>query len=662
MSLINDSEASKDPASQTAQTGPVEVLSEADFTSASTTATETAKVMTTKSTDDVYGRLEFSPNFEALAKNRKPASLQWHDVHFDINGRDILKRVSGKVGSHELMALIGPSGAGKSSLMNVLAGRVKSGGKKKVSGTVLVNGKKINPIRYRTKVAYVLQEDALFATATAREALEFSARLRLPSNVTAEDRKKIVNELLVSLGIDHVENTMCGSALVRGLSGGEKKRVSIGIELVTSPRILFLDEPTSGLDSYSSWKVISILKSLSRSGCAVLCTIHQPSSEVFNIFDKVMALAYGNIIYNGRVSTIQENFAEHGLQLPPQTNPADFILLISQTKKEDELPLINEEDNLPVDLKIDNADASTEITDHSAHDENDHDGFTSGRVMHTTVWVQLAELTLRELRNFVRDKGALIGRFGITSFMNILFALIFLKSGDIDSDDYELRGHFGALTSLFISAMFGASQPVLLTLPMERVTFLREYSTGTYRSFPYFLSKIAIESILYFITSILIMVIQYWLVDFQGSFIALVGEIFTISLVSSSYAFFAGAMAPDVKTAQEVAPLVFVPQLLFTGLFVSIDSIPVFLRWAQWLCSLTYALNLGIVTEIGGNRCSSSNPNSPASVEACQEFMAEMDVDEDMIGFYIGMQVVLFVGLRGGALITLIYKARNFAS
>lgn len=94
---------------------------------------------------------------------------------------------------------------------------------------------------------------------------------------------------------------------------------------------------------------------------------------------------------------------------------------------------------------------------------------------------------------------------------------------------------------------------------MERVTFLREYSTGTYRSFPYFLSKIAIESILYFITSILIMVIQYWLVDFQGSFIALVGEIFTISLVSSSYAFFAGAMAPDVKTAQEVAPLVFVP-------------------------------------------------------------------------------------------------------
>ncbi|GBG24598.1 ABC transporter G family member 9 [Hondaea fermentalgiana] len=619
---------------------------------------------------DFYGELEFTPNFAALAKSSKPTSLEWEDVYLQIKGRDILKRISGKVGSHELMALIGASGAGKSSLMNVLAGRISGTGKKVVSGNVYVNGAPVNPIRYRKNVAYVLQEDALFATATAREALEFSAKLRLPNTVSAEERKQIVDELMVSLGIDHVANTMCGSEMVRGLSGGEKKRVSIGIELVTSPSILFLDEPTSGLDSYSSWKVVSILKALSRSGCAVLCTIHQPSSETFSIFDKVMALAHGNIIYNGQVATIPENFSNHGFPLPPNTNPADFILLLAQTKKENDLPRINEEAGKASNVEImvegsnnnETDDALAKRQGSSIQVPAGHGELFDGERTASSVWTQLSELTKRELRNIVRDKGALIGRFGITAFLNILFALIFLGSADINDEGYELRGHFGALTNMFIGAMFGASQPVLLTLPMERVTFLREYSTGSYRSTPYFLSKVAIECILYFLTSLLVVIIEYWLVDYQGNFFALVGELFMLSLVSASYAFFAGSLAPDVKSAQEIAPLVFVPQLLFTGLFVSVDQIPVFLRWAQWLCSLTYGLNLGMITEFGGNRCEPSNPNSPSSVIACQMFLEEMNVETDMVGFYIGMQVAIFALFRIGALFALVWKARNFTS
>jgi len=123
------------------------------------------------------------------------------------------------------------------------------------------------------------------ATATAREALEFSARLRLPKNMSKADRDAIVNDMINSLGLKKCENTMVGSELIRGLSGGERKRVAIGVELVSNPTCLFLDEPTSGLDSFSALNVVHILKAISNTGCTIICSIHQPSSEVFNGFD-----------------------------------------------------------------------------------------------------------------------------------------------------------------------------------------------------------------------------------------------------------------------------------------------------------------------------------------------------------------------------------------
>jgi ABC-type multidrug transport system ATPase subunit len=178
-----------------------------------------------------------------------------------------------------------------------------------------------------------MQEDSLTATATPREAFEFSARLRLPPTITAEERTRKVNEMIAILHLSSCADTMIGNELIKGISGGEKKRVSIGVELITQPSILFLDEPTSGLDSYAAYNIINTLKDLARLGCTIISTIHQPSSEVFHLFDRVILLTTGRVIFDGKVDGhggMSDYFKTIGYPVPPETNPADHVMFLMQ--------------------------------------------------------------------------------------------------------------------------------------------------------------------------------------------------------------------------------------------------------------------------------------------------------------------------------------------
>ena len=198
--------------------------------------------------------------------------MMYTHVTLELQGRKILKGVSGN--SSSFTAIMGPSGAGKSTLMNILAGRLQGNGTNVVEGDVFYNGKQVDPKTFASNIAYVMQEDAIKATTTPREAFHFSAALRLGNTVTEEERNKRVNALIEELRLQKCADMMVGDARLRipGISGGERKRTAIGVELISNPSIVFLDEPTSGLDSFAAHRVVTVLNRLAEKGRTVLCT------------------------------------------------------------------------------------------------------------------------------------------------------------------------------------------------------------------------------------------------------------------------------------------------------------------------------------------------------------------------------------------------------
>ncbi|KAJ3086225.1 hypothetical protein HK102_013397 [Quaeritorhiza haematococci] len=257
-----------------------------------------------------------------IPPQRAGVDITFEKIHYKV----------GKARAGHVLAIMGPSGAGKSTLLDILAGKSKSGS---IEGQILVGGRKTKPDELKRIAGFVDQEDVFLPTMTVWEALMFSARLRLPESMTHEDRVKRVQEVVDELGLGRVVNSRIGGAGgARGISGGEKRRVSVGVELITSPSVLFLDEPTSGLDSYNALLVVQTLVNLAKHfNKTVVFTIHQPRSDVFTLFDDVLVLSQGTTIYRGRASDASPYFADRGKPCPPGYNIADHLLDLASVSK-----------------------------------------------------------------------------------------------------------------------------------------------------------------------------------------------------------------------------------------------------------------------------------------------------------------------------------------
>lgn len=217
---------------------------------------------------------------------------------------------------------MGPSGCGKSTLLDTLAGRLASTAA--WEGDIRVNGHKSRLSYGRS--AYVTQDEVLIGTLTVEETLMYAARLRLPPSLTAAAKQDVVDGVMAELGLESVRNTYIGNWFIRGVSGGQRRRVSIGCELVVNPTLLFLDEPTSGLDSAAAFHVMSAVRRLA-SGCrTILAVIHQPASETFELFDKLCLLAAGDCVYFGDASRAADMFAAAGLPVPSTRSAPDHFL------------------------------------------------------------------------------------------------------------------------------------------------------------------------------------------------------------------------------------------------------------------------------------------------------------------------------------------------
>lgn len=279
---------------------------------------------------------------DKIMSDHVPAALHFSDVSYTVAGKTVLSGISGSVKSGQLLAIMGASGAGKTSFLDIIARRKKRG---VVSGQSFVNGSQVSDEQFKRVVGFVDQEDMLLPTLTVYETVLYSALLRLPRDMSYEAKRLRTLETMHELGIIGIRDARIGESGKRSISGGEKRRVSIACELVTSPSILFLDEPTryvlqmkslllhthysllgSGLDAFNAYNVIDSLNCLARDyQRTVVCTIHQPRSNIVSLFDKLLLLANGRTVYSGDFASCQQYFEQLGHPCPPGFNIADYL-------------------------------------------------------------------------------------------------------------------------------------------------------------------------------------------------------------------------------------------------------------------------------------------------------------------------------------------------
>ena len=221
------------------------------------------------------------------------------------------------------------------------------------------------------------------------------------------------------------------------------------MELITKPSILFLDEPTSGLDSYAAYIVVNILQELALSGCTVLCTIHQPSSEVFHLFDRVLLLSEGRTLYDGTSRGLGAYLFTLGLPVPEETSPADHIMFLMQNLEKERLAAICDDYEESIS-KIDPHAVPAEVASAAALADGGLVRQQAG------LWTQLVVLSIRDAKNAIRDKGALRVRMGVAVMLNLLFGMLFLGVGDTSRSDYNITSHYGALVIMGMAGMMGA--------------------------------------------------------------------------------------------------------------------------------------------------------------------------------------------------------------
>jgi len=535
-------------------------------------------------------------SLQLLSEDSVQTTLSWYNISCSVPGHErkyIVHHVSGLAQPGTITAIMGPSGAGKTSFLDILAGRKNTG---EVTGPVLVNG------HHRTKTfkrisGYVLQEERMLGTLTVREHLTYVAELRLPSSMPYTLKMRRVQCVLQDLGIEHIAESVIGTDMSRGISGGERRRLSIAAELVTDPAILFLDEPTSGLDSYSAHGLMQTLMHLARTKKrTILMSIHQPGSNIFALFDNLLLLCHGKQVYWGPARAALDHFEELGHPCPENYNPADHFIDTVQTCNEEEIKtLCKKYQASPVAQELKNALTSIQAQDSPA--DTRPDMHLNGE--YASSWLkQCYMLSKRTLLNNLRNPYLLRTQYSLTILLAALIGIIFWKS---DTDINGIQNRLGCMFFL-VSLLAFASMSSIDTFFQERAVFLRERANGMYRTSAYFVSKALCDVIpMRVIPPLLLGAIVYYMIGLREGavhFVVFLSVLVLVSLVSGSMSLAISSAIPSLSVGNLIAVLLLLFYMLFGGFLLSKTSMPSFIKPLKLLSFINYGFEILAVDQL----------------------------------------------------------------
>jgi len=540
----------------------------------------------------------------------------------------ILDDLNGAFLPGRLTALMGPSGSGKTTLLDILAGRKNTG---QIDGQILYDGQRAGPVVYNKLTSYVEQFDTLVPDLTVKQFLMYTGTLKLPAGTAAEEIEARVDDVIHKLSLESCKDTVIGSELSRGISGGQAKRTNIAMALLTSPRIIFLDEPTTGLDSHMANEVVVLMKALAKEGRTVVATIHSPTAFAFQQFEDLFLLSSGKTIYDGPLGvssmTMVGYFGKHGFSPKPEDSTVEWMVeLISGRQlegkdKEDDKDNSKALDSVTVPSKnlsvasvaednklIEGAEAgkSAHFDFHGAYSSSQLSKDNSKRVSELVKTLKAKGptfnarepvvvnsmlhgiLTILKYRTTTHyTSGEFVGpRLGDKVLFSLLILSLYFGLGS-KTDIQDMQSTAAMLYFVVAILGYGAAS-FTPSLTLDRPLFYRERSDGLYTTSTYFVAKFLEEAVIATFTSLVFTITIFWGLDLQGSFGVFIFVYYLTAMTGIVLAYLVASAVPTLEAANALLPTYVTICMFFGGFFIVFEKIPAGWEWFSWLCFLRY--------------------------------------------------------------------------
>lgn len=593
--------------------------------------------------------------------NRSVQSFSWEAVTVTVKDRhtkqplEILSGINGHVNAGEMLALMGPSGSGKTTLLNVLAHREADAS---VQKSIHLNGAPTDLEDFRKLSSFVEQEDALVGSLTVHETLDFAARLALPSSVSKSERISRIKVLLSAFGLNNQSHTLIGTPIRKGVSGGQKRRVSVASQLITAPKILFLDEPTSGLDSAASYEVIKFVRNIAKKhNILVIASIHQPSTTTFELFDKLLLLSRGKTAYNGSVADVREYFAGLGHEMPLYTNPAEYVISLVNTDFSTEEKGSEQLNQLHTSW-TQSARAATISAE--IHQSQSKATALSTDFEHQSANPFTIPLTLMH-RSFIKSYRDLVAygiRIAMYMGLAIMMGTVWLRLAPAQSNINSFTNaiFFGGA---FMSFMAVAYIPAYLE---DLSLYMKERHNGLYGPTAFMVANFFVGIPYLFLISVLFSVIAYWLSNFRSSadgFWIWVMWLFLDLVAAESLVVLLSSLIPIFVVALAATAFANGLWMSVNGFMVQPGTLNVFWRYVfHYIDYQAYVFRGMMVNEFGKRSYSCerladggcycmypSSAQDQCSIDGTA-VLATYGYDTENLGKYVGYMIVIIFGYR----------------